>query len=1269
MKNIKILIMTILIFIGILSVNMNTTVYAASYTDTSFKIGDTIPVSTYVLDSSSTMYCVQYENHVPSDKYINYRVEQYVKIEGYKATTSSGGTWSSPLNGQLAALLAGSATKSGTGYGKTGSNGYYTLPQKGLYGLWNTWVDNSQGNISSSWKGSKNSQYTNTTAALNLARSEQDKGYSVTIYMLRYQKEGAWQRLIIVIPGKQTPPEDTPPDTPDIPDIPPTTPDVPTTGDGSGNVTISGYVWEDELSGKSNVGNNQMDSGEKRLEGIKVYWKSAAGTILASTTTDSNGYYEMKYQIVIKNHEYAIDQFTYNLINTSYVQFEYNGFEYTTVAVNTQATNTSKAIENATERTKLDNEFDEISNQGVIDEGNTKYNLKYNIADGAATVDVENSDLKNALVSASTQSTLLSLLDNYSTSSKSGTIYCHEHCYSGSKGTHFRYFTFQNILGVTIPIPHYCSDPDCNPLFASHCLSEGLYEDIDTWKIENVNLGLIKREQPDLAITSDIEKVRVIMKGQEYTYIYGNRGIQSAEDGLFDYKVKFTDKYSMTYTRVVNPADIAYVNKEGTEDLQVYVTYNIVVKNQSNTLPVIVKQIIDYYDDDYSIVSTGWTDVDYNSNGYKAATTDILDGKTIEPGNQSEIISIEFRVNDSTVKRLLTEDALLKNVCEIYVYSTQYGANTICAEAETAAQKGRTGKQYAGIDIDSAAGDAVPGEVSTYQDDTDIAPTFLLMKDPNYRIISGTVWEDTQTSESKGINERLGDGVNNGEKGVENVKVELLKVNEDGTTELAKLYSALNVATPVDAVVYTDSNGNYSFGNLLTLGIIEDNYIIKYTYGNDSSELDGNVSKINGYEINARNYKSTIITQNPMENLFKGTDENDKWHLIAPDNASIAIDDLNERLAIDSLNYSTFNEKVNMTAYSNSFKVQLQYTVDQVAQVDPTGGIFEHELSIFDFGIIERPREDLVIDKTISNIKVVLANGQVLLDGDPYNEDLNYLVALGPKDSITTRQEYKENRDRLIRIEMDTELMHDAKIDITYKITFTNNSEKDYEYDSAIGGNRDYYYYGENPTYLIKQSAELVADYLDSEVVFSQENGDNPDWQIINANELYVDSSGNEKYLISEGTYKALTEQSYSVLTTESFKEVGIGESKSIPLHISKVLAIQGDSYVYENHVEVLQINGKIARTIDSVKDDSREQVTKTYKTGNYIPSLASRKLNTDINKEQQGLHEQDDAMIVVRITPPTGILTTIIYIVIAVIGLAVLVTGIIFIKKKVLIR
>ncbi|MEI3401272.1 MAG: hypothetical protein V8R51_02515 [Clostridia bacterium] len=71
---------------------------------------------------------------------------------------------------------------------------------------------------------------------------------------------------------------------------------------------------------------------------------------------------------------------------------------------------------------------------------------------------------------------------------------------------------------------------------------DGIY----VWNIKNMNLGLVRREQPDAAITSDIEKVRVIMKGQEYTYKYGNRGIQDNEE-LFDYKVKFGNKYTKTY--------------------------------------------------------------------------------------------------------------------------------------------------------------------------------------------------------------------------------------------------------------------------------------------------------------------------------------------------------------------------------------------------------------------------------------------------------------------------------------------------------------------------------------------------------------------------------------------------------------------------------------------------------------------------------------------------------------------------------------------------
>ncbi|MEI3401273.1 MAG: hypothetical protein V8R51_02520 [Clostridia bacterium] len=66
-------------------------------------------------------------------------------------------------------------------------------------------------------------------------------------------------------------------------------------------------------------------------------------------------------------------------------------------------------------------------------------------------------------------------------------------------------------------------------------------------------------------------------------------------------------------SRPVNPSDIAYVNYNNTDDLQVYVTYNIILKNKSNTLPMPVNSIVNYYDSNYTIytgqgtaTSSGW---------------------------------------------------------------------------------------------------------------------------------------------------------------------------------------------------------------------------------------------------------------------------------------------------------------------------------------------------------------------------------------------------------------------------------------------------------------------------------------------------------------------------------------------------------------------------------------------------------------------------------------------------------------------------------------
>ena len=1317
-----------IIFVTLALILCMSTKVSAKTTQT-INLGGTIDLSEAGMEGSDNVYCVAHSKGFSGT--CTFKAIAYVDIDGKHAEgkTSAGKQLSidNDKNAVIAAILGGALSP--RGYGKYGA---YTPTQQALYSYWNTWV-NDVGNQYGFQTDSANANIS-ADNYINAAKAAAKRtNYKIRIYLLHSDSSTNPQELILVDVKEPDTPEPKPGQT-----------------TVTGYINISGYVWEDISNSKSNTINSKYEEGDIRLEGIKVHWKANDGSEIASTTTDKDGSYKLQTTIDLYNHPYGIkDKTKYDKINNSYIEFEYNGLKYTTVAYNGELSDsdTSKGKENETSRTALDNKFDRVENRAVYD-GNTA------IISGLPNTQITDANYASEFaVSASTQNIIRSLLNtteniNGWTEKKT---FCADHCEEGD-GQHVVYKethgnssikiycdgqvvmndpdgywadgnntpSIKEIIGNAINTApgsecHYYSAGEIDGPIKRDCRKsvEGTY----VWNIQNMNLGLVKREQPDAAMNArtDIEKVRIVMKGQEYTYIYGNRGLTNAN---FDYKVQFGNKYlEDVYSRPVNPADIAYVNYNNSDDMKVYVTYHISVVNQSNTLPMRINKLVNYYDSNYTIytgpgtaTTSGWegNDTDRN-NGYKVAYNTALSDTIIQPGEATDVnlIKIEFEVSQEAIHGLINNDyVLLQDFSEIISFTTYYGENTICAERETASAKGKTGQQYAGLDLDSTPGTAIPGNVDTYEDDTDRSPAFKLINDPEYKTMSGIVYEDMQTTESKNDNERLGNGQKEeNEKGVENVRVELLDAD---TGETAYLYykdsSTTTGSNRKPAVTYTDANGKYSFGDGENCGIVVDNYIIKYTYGNGDKGTDGDGTTIGKTTIDggntfidARNYKSTIITESNVKNVMQGSDS-DTWHLYMSEgvDTSVAVDDLKERLEIGTLKYENYENGVNMSAYSKDFKVQIEYTETQEAKVDENGGDFQSDWAVFDFGIVERAREDLAINKTISKIKVTLANGQVLIEGDPRTESMNYVKALGFKTNTDANgREIAEfsNVDKMITIEIDSELIQAAKLEVWYSITVTNNSEIDYDYEKdyadiikskddttaqkldfiTTDSQANYYYYGnKDGLSIITRSAEVVADYMNSKLIcdvgsdFKQslEGVNNTEWiRYDNAGTPidadYLKDNGYISYKDNEDdenkTYETIKNRELQSIVTNTFANLAPGDTKTSVIYASATLTGKEDETLYDNHVEIIGINGKIGRTIKEVSDDTRSQVAKTYQPGNYIPTAGSE-------------HQQDDDRVRIIITPPTGIaIYTTIYIIAAVVGLIVIVGGIVLIKKKVM--
>lgn len=747
-------------------------------------------------------------------------------------------------------------------------------------------------------------------------------------------------------------------------------------------IKLSGYVWVDRYSGKQSARNDLYKNGTYDSEDILL-----DGITVRLKDESGNVIKEAK---TANGGAYLFTDVLVDDLDKYYIEFEYDGLIYTNVISHIDKDNGSKSAESSTTRENFNKGFSsvvggETSNTGAtLDENGKKkndltYNLTYDAENGAKSTLVNNGLYP---ITANTDETGYSIKAHFTPGQE---------------------------------------------------------------EIKYINLGLYEREQPDISLVKDLLNVKVSINGYNHVYEYNQRfdkAIEPTEDDL-NVGIKYKNKFTGSYNRAIYEADYNYTSADVTNELEVYVTYQLRMNNESSSLTTQINSIVDYYDSNYTLCGVGTSlnndtmDVqknidygvlDYNEN-YNKLT--INNNTKVDAGKYADIY-VQFKLNRQAVINIINNKENLDNVAEINSYSV-FDTN---------------GNIYAGIDKDSNPGNANPADVTTHQDDTSSAPG-LLLEVADAREMTGKVFLDSTSNELKTGEIRQGDGeYKEGELGISGVKVTLTENKENG-----QMYTAT-----------TDENGDFYIS-----GYIPGDYTLTYTWGDET------------YTV--QNYKGTIYKDKDRAN-------NKEWYKTTEPRYSDAIDDYTLRQNID-------NETKNITGATKT-------TIDKMNSTTPTMGIgveydttttastgdrYTYRISNIDFGIVERARQEIDINKRVSGFKVTLANGQVVADVT-IDENGNMT---GEKDHVTYMGPSANNG--FVKLELDNELIQGATVQVEYTIVVKNNSELDYN-------TKDYYLYGipgtEDDIICIKP--EGVYDYLDSEMALDTTK-DNSNWSVVSREE------------------------------------------------------------------------------------------------------------------------------------------------------------------------
>ena len=842
-----------------------------------------------------------------------------------------------------------------------------------------------------------------------------------------------------------------------------------------------------------------------------------------------------------------------------------------------------------------------------------------------------------------------------------------------------------------------------------------------------VNLGLWRRQEFNAQLTKDVVEVTTTSNGNSLTTPFNSKekALYYIKDYMNDYtnaikenngKINLAKQYADSQQGIyINRLNAQYYYNKyydrpikqseymGQRNLEVEIKYRITVYNLSQSLETQITEVVDYYDDSLqltsAVVNTNGKNI---SNDKSSAVSESIYGQVTEksfPGFNKVYIRLQNKqlatgegiTIDLTykVKRMALQGfggyiniGEKNNIAEINGYKTYYSANTSTPNRHGAIIGNNT--TVAGlVDVNSTPGnletiEEITNGVINFEDDSDKTTATLTIDDgddptppdsntpiDSTNIIDGCVWEDNNKNGIRDL----------GEEKIAGVKVALCtredKINDQLSTgekqvDWIQRYNEKNYNKYTYKVVKeetTDQNGEYSFKD-----VEKGDYYVLFGYGLDDATVLTNDEDNETYKVlverrgkneksyNGQDYKSTIF-QAGFENGYD-IENVDYDKSLNEAHVSKAIDDWARVEEVNKYSKIQTNHIAEVLASPTKVPTYLgeQYGSDlmgrlvdelttntwkiaKTQKIKIEGRKNGEKIENVDLGLVERPITQLQITNNVENVKVTLSDGSIVFDATQTAEAKGNEIknVIWKSNRIAT----KGITGGFIQLYLDEELMYGATIQITYKMQINEKNDDYVEYEGL-----EYYAKGRtNSGIKVESKAKKLVCYIPNKMQFNKTQSG--DWNAItDINEIIPaeekDGENINNNLVNYRLKDTISSQSNTISKIEA-DNINNAYLNNNMLTISQLITKESAQGGYECKVEIVELENAVGRRME------------TSIVGNFNPA------NDPVENDEAKAED-------VAVMPPFGIGQVFYYILTIVIA-GMLVVGIIFIKKKVLVK